>query len=336
MTNKLLKNIAKGLAVLIMVIILLIAIVPFFIPIRPLEGLVSAQQVATENSQFIRLPFEGTDGIDVHYLSDNLATTNGPTFVLLHGSLLNAFSWNQVMDFFAERGRVVAYDQIPYGLSEKLVEGDWSGSNPYTSTATIEQLFSFLDALNLDQVVLVGNSYGATLAIQAAATQPERIEAMILIDSAVYVNESMPTWVMDLPQVRRLSPLLGRMFGSNEAFLKQMYAERDKLTEERLALTKIHTRVAAWDLAMWEYLRAWTVDSPDFETLIAGLNQPALVIAGEEDDIIPVDDSRRLNAELANSDLILLPSCGHVPQEECPDALEAAIHKWLIQTMLIP
>lgn len=336
MTYKILKNMAKGLAVLIIVVILLIAIVPFFIPIRPLEGLVSAQQMASEDSQFITLPFEGTNGIDLHYLSDNLDANNNPTFVLLHGSLFNAFTWNNVMDFFAERGRVVAYDQIPYGLSEKLMEDDWSGSNPYTSTAAIEQLFSFLDALDLDQVVLVGNSYGATLAIQAAATQPERIEAMILIDSAVYVNESMPSWVMNLPQVRRLSPLLGRMFGSNEAFLKQMYAERDKLTEERLALTTIHTRVEAWDVAMWEYLRAWTIDSPDFETLIASLRQPVLVIAGEEDNIIPVDDGRRLNTELANSDFVLLPSCGHVPQEECPDTLKKAMDDWLAQQAFSP
>ena len=60
------------------------------------------------------------------------------------------------MDFFAEQGRVIAYDQIPYGLSEKLVAGDWTEGNPYSSDAAVDQLFSFRDALdvgNLDSVL---------------------------------------------------------------------------------------------------------------------------------------------------------------------------------------
>ncbi|NQT59019.1 MAG: hypothetical protein HQ557_08565 [Bacteroidetes bacterium] len=49
----------------------------------------------------------------------------------------------------------MAYDQIPYGLSEKLVSEDWTGENPYTQDAALEQLFGFLDALGLKKVVLV-------------------------------------------------------------------------------------------------------------------------------------------------------------------------------------
>jgi hypothetical protein len=45
------------------------------------------------------------------------------------------------MDFFSERGQVVAYDQIPYGLSEKLVAGDWIERNPYTPESAVGQLF---------------------------------------------------------------------------------------------------------------------------------------------------------------------------------------------------
>ena len=97
-----------------------------------------------ENSQFVTIPFEGTDGIDIRYIEEQSTSSEAETaFVLLHGSVHNAFTWNEVMDFFGEQGRVIAYDQIPFGLSEKLVAGDWTGRNPSSSDAAVEQLFWF-------------------------------------------------------------------------------------------------------------------------------------------------------------------------------------------------
>ena len=142
MNKRFFKTLATILGVIIILMILLLAVGPFLIPINSLEGLVPAQQVATNESRFITVPFEGTDGIDIHYIASELESTEGePTFVLLHGSLFNAFTWNEVMDFFSDGGQVVAYDQVPYGLSEKLVAGDWTERNPYSSEAAVDQLF---------------------------------------------------------------------------------------------------------------------------------------------------------------------------------------------------
>ncbi|MEZ4727022.1 MAG: hypothetical protein R3E79_07810 [Caldilineaceae bacterium] len=133
--KKLIRPIAKWLAIAVGFLLLLAAVIgPFFVPFRPLEDVGSAQAAATSESQFVTIPFTGTDGIEIHYLADVPQDNQEPTFVLLHGSVYNAFTWNQVIDFFDERGRVIAYDQIPYGLSEKLVAGDWSGPNPTRST----------------------------------------------------------------------------------------------------------------------------------------------------------------------------------------------------------
>ena len=104
-----------------------------------LEGLATPSQIAGDESNFLTIPYTGTDGIDIHYLTDGAAAGEVvPTFVLLHGSLFNAYTWSEVMDFFGERGRVIAYDQIPYGLSEKLVGGDWTEGNPYASSAAVD------------------------------------------------------------------------------------------------------------------------------------------------------------------------------------------------------
>ena len=333
MNKRFLKRLAKILGVIFILIILLLAVGPFLIPVAPLEGLASAQQVATNESKFITIPFSGTDGIDIHYMSNNTnATDDTPTFVLLHGSNFNSYTWTEVFDFFSQQGQVIAYDQIPYGLSEKLVAGDWSDRNPYSSVAAVDQLFLLLDELNVGHAVLVGNSYGATLAVQAAQAHPERVDALILVDAAVYVEEEMPAWLFDLPQMRRLGPLFARQLGQSEAFIRQTYLNPEQISDERMALTMIQTQVRDWDTAYWEYLRVWGLDTPDYITRIPEIQQPVLVISGDSDAIVPVSDSQTLHSELPNSELVVLPSCGHVPQEECPDIFEEAVGEWLSQT----
>jgi pimeloyl-ACP methyl ester carboxylesterase len=333
MNRRFLKTFAKAILIIGILGVLVLAIGPFLIPVSALEGLSSAQQVATQESKFITIPFDGTDGIDIHFLSNGENETgNTPTFVLLHGSNFNAYTWREVLDFFSQKGRVIAYDQIPYGLSEKLVAGDWNGQNPYASEAAVAQLFSLLDALNIGKAILVGNSYGATLAVQAVQADPNRVEALILADAAVYVNEQMPAWLMESPQMRRLGPLFARQLGQNEAFIRQTYLNPDQINAERMALTLIQTKVENWDAAYWEYLRVWGVDTPDYISGIPDIQQPVLVLSGDSDTIVPVSDSQKLHSALPNAELEILPACGHVPQEECPELFIEAVDSWLNQS----
>lgn len=147
------------------------------------------------------------------------------------------------------------------------------------------------------------------------------MEALVLVDAAVYVQEEMPAWLLELPQMRRL--------GQNDAFLRQTYLNPDQISDERMTLTSIHTQVEDWDFALWEYLRVWGVDTPDLAALIPDIQQPTLVITGDSDTVVPVTDSQRLYSELPNSELVILPSCGRVPHEECPEAFEEAVGAWL-------
>ena len=330
MNKKRLKTAAVILAGLVVLVAITVTIGPFLIPVKPLEGLGAAQDLAAPESQFIIVPFDGTDGIEIHYLSSDFnASDDGLTVILLHGSNFNAFTWNEVLDLFGQYGQAFAYDQIPYGLSEKLIAGDWEQSNPYTSEAAVNQLFLFMDALATERAVLVGSSYGAALALQASLVHPERVDALILADAAVYVEEEMPAWLFELPQVRHLGPVFARQLGQSEAFIRQTYRDPEQISAERMALTMIQTRVVNWDMAYWEYLRVWGSDTLDYRARIHEIQQPTLIISGDSDNIVPVADSQKLHSELPNSELAILPSCGHVPQEECPDLFADAVTTWL-------
>lgn len=323
---------AKILGIILAILLLLIVVGPFLVPVNAPEGLVDAQQVTTDASEFITIPFDGTDGIDLHYIyDDSNLTDDEPTFVLLHGSLFNALTWNEVFEFFSQRGRVLAYDQIPYGLSQKMVDGDWTGESPYSPEAAVEQLFALLDELGIGRAVLVGHSYGGSLAIQAALSEPDRVEALILVGAAPYVDEEMPGWLMGLPQVRRLGPLFARQLGQNEAVMRRMYLNPDRILEERLPFTQINTQITDWDSALWEYLSAWSIDTDYLASRITDIQHPALIVTGDSDAVVPVSDSQRLDSELPNSELLVLPMCGHVPQEECPEDFTEAVSTWLLK-----
>ncbi len=320
------KRFLKWFGVAAFLVLAAIAIVPLLIPVTPLEGLKPAAQIAGPKDRFVTLPFEGTDGLDIHYVEAGNANARHAV-VLIHGSVFNASTWDQTMEVFAPFGRVVAYDQLPYGLSEKVKTGDWTGETPYTTSRAVDRLFELMDRLGVDNATLVGNSYGAVLAVLAANAHPERVDALVLSDPAVYVSESLPSWLMNLPQVDHLGPLMARFIGSSEDFIGSTWADPDALDDDRMAKTLIHTRITDWDQAFWAYLKTW--QTPDLTSVIAAIEQPTLIVSGSDDAIIPVEQSNRLNREIKQSDLVVLPSCGHVPQEECPSAFADAVTDWL-------
>jgi pimeloyl-ACP methyl ester carboxylesterase len=302
---------------------------PLLISTRPIAGLGSARSAAIDDSRFVVIPCPGTDGIEVHYLSRDGEGGDGPAFLLLHGFTFNAFTWDRVLDLFGGMGRVVAYDQVPYGLSAKLVPADWRGPNPYTKEAAIEQLFALMDTLGLQRVTLVGNSSGGTLALEAALTRPERVERLILVAPWVYVRRpTISRRLAALPQMRRLSLLIARKLG-RAGLLDYCYADPDRIDAERRRRTNIHTRVANWDIAWGELMNRSLSTPVTVSGQLAQVTQPVLLVSGDRDRLVPLADTQKVAAALPNATLAVLPGCGHVPQEECPEQFAQVVRDWL-------
>lgn len=316
--------------------VIALAVGPLLVDPTPAPGASTGKALAEPDSHFIEVPFPGTDGIVLHYLERAAlkptasADADVPAFVLLHGFTFNAFTWNRVLDSFAEWGRVIAYDQTPYGLSDKPLPGTWDGPNPYSKAAALEQLFALMDSLEIEQAVLVGNSSGGTLALEAALADPRRVRALVLLGPWVHSKRPIfPDWFAQLPQVRRLTLLLARYLGGDSPLLDYSYADPTRIDEERRMLTGIHRQMANWDAAWAALLNHSLTDPVEISAHLAEVTQPVLVVTGAQDQVVPVADSETTAAELPSGRFVSLLGCGHVPQEECPQQVADVVEQWL-------
>lgn len=318
------------LGAILVLLLLVVLVVPLIIPVPPLQGTVPPQDLADADSRFVDV-----DGLALHY---KLQGQGDPALVLLHGFGASTFSWREVMPSLSRSNLTVAFDRPAFGLTERLLDGEWRGQNPYSLESQADQTVALMDRLGLDQAVLVGNSAGGTVAVAAALRHPDRVQALVLVDAAIYRGGGAPAWVAPLlrtPQMQRLGPLVARSLGQRgEQLLQSAWYNPSNITPEVVDGYKRPLRVQDWDRALWELTMASR--SLNIAARLSELDLPVLVITGDQDRIVPTEQSVRLAEELPNAELVVIPNCGHVPQEECPEAVLAAVSAFLSQIASSP
>ncbi len=307
---------------ILIVLLLVVLIGPFLVPVRPLPGLQAPEQLADPDSRFVEL-----NGLTVHYKT---AGSGAPLILLLHGFGANLGSWNKVVAPLAELGTVVAFDRPAFGLTERPVGAElaaWPGPNPYSPDAQADLVVALIGALGYERAILVGNSAGGTVSMQTYLRYPDRVQGIVFVDAAIYTGGGAPGFIRPLlrtPQLRHLGPLVARnVLSQGERLIQLAWHDPAKLTAEDLAAYRKPTQVENWDRALWEF----TLASRDLglASRLGDVRVPALVVTGDDDRIVPTTESIRLAGELPDAELVVFPACGHVPQEECPEAFLEAV-----------
>ena len=236
--------------IILIVLILVLAIGPFLIPVPPLENTKTIEQLADADSQFIEL-----NGINVHYKKWG---EGKPTFILLHGFGASLFSWREVIEPLSKFGTVIAYDRPAFELTERPLE--WEGENPYGLQAQTDLVIALMDELDIEKAILVGNSAGGTISMQAALQHPERVQALILVDAAVYSGGGAPSWVRPIlktPQINHLGPLIARQIQARgKEFIKLAFHDPSKITPDIFEGYQKPLQAENWDKALWQFTLA--------------------------------------------------------------------------------
>lgn len=319
------KTWVKVVVTIVGMLVLLLAIGPLLVPIPPLEDTVPPQALADPDSQFVEV-----QGVTLHVKAEG---EGEPALVLLHGFGASTYSWREVITPLAEDARVVAFDRPAFGLTERPLPGEpsWPGYNPYTDDAQVGVTVGLMDALGMEQAVLIGNSAGGTVAAETALAYPDRVRALVLVDAAIFTGGGSPAWVRPLlntPQMRRIGPLIARGIRSwGRDFGRSAWHDPSKIPPDYWEHYERPLQAQHWDRALWQLtLSSRPSTVPD---RLSELTMPVLVITGADDQIVPAAQSVQLAESLPNAELVVIPNCGHVPQEECPDAWLAAVEAFL-------
>ncbi len=257
------------------------------------------------------------DGRSIHYVQAG----EGDPVVLIHGWNGSTFDLRYIIPELAQRYRVVAIDLLGYGYSARPADGDYSVAGQGKLVARM------MDRLGIERAAVLGHSMGGAIAMWLALHCPERVELLILVDSAT-VNEMFRgrNWGLVLrPLLPLLAPILLRK-GIIRRGLRSAVHDPACVTPETL---EGHLRL----LRMRGHLRASAKQLSDRrrdEAFDAGrLRQPTLILWGEHDRWIPLSTGEELARLTPNARLVAIRSAGHLPLEEQPALCNRELFEFL-------
>ena len=269
---------------------------------------VEARTRAAERAHRVRGRFIDVDGVRIHYV----ARGQGPALVLLHGigSMSDDFLLSGLIAKAAERYRVIAIDRPGYGRSSRPRSRLW------TPAAQAELIHNVLRRLDVYCPVMLGHSFGATVAAAYALRYP--VERLVLAAGYYYPTVRLDAPLLVPPAIPLLgdlmrytvSPILGRLLWP--AWLRMLFApapvpRRFKPFPTWMALRPLQLRATAEDAAV--LLPAVHRMSRHY----GDLRVPTVIIAGQDDRYISARaHSVRLHQEVPGSELVLVPGAGHM------------------------
>jgi pimeloyl-ACP methyl ester carboxylesterase len=238
---------------------------------------------------------------------------SGPAIVLVHGFGSSIYTWKDVIAPFAARHGVVALDLPGFGESDRPAD------------LSIDDLpravTGLMDRLGLERATLVGNSMGGATAALVAATSPERVDALVLIDAAGFNLEPEAQPASVRLATSWAAPALELLPGKRlvvEHSLRQVFHDDRLVTEERVA-EYLAPALRPGTFAGLRSLGASLDAQPDVVTrALPGVRAPTLVIWGDDDRWIPPAHADRFAAAIPGARAVRVASCGHVPEEEQP------------------
>ena len=285
-----------------------------YAPSLPPDDLI--QRYANRNSQFIDI-----GGARAHVRDEG--NKDGIPIVLIHGSMGSLHMWEGWVDRLKDRARLISVDLPGHGLT-----GAWPREE-YTVEAYADFIEVLADTLNLDRFALVGHSMGGAVAWTFAATRPDRVSQLILVDSAGIPRDGgaapLPIQLARLPVIGDLGIWFKPDFLVKRS-LTEVYADPAMVTPERVTRYAELQRFPGNRHAT--LLRARTQEPLD-PSVLKRLAVPTLILWGAEDRWVPRGDAFRFQSNIKGSKLALFEKLGHNPMEEDPAATAAAVDAFL-------
>jgi pimeloyl-ACP methyl ester carboxylesterase len=189
-----------------------------------------------------------------------------------------------------------------------------------------------MDRLGIERAALVGNSMGGAAVAIVAAERPERVRDLVLIDAAGFNLGPSERPRMVSVAMSRAGALLARLPGKRlvvEASLRQVFHDTAHVTPERVS----EYLAAARRPGTFPAIRSLGASTGDRQAVVAQslprVQAPTLVVWGDDDRWIPIAHADLFVAAIPGARKVVIPDCGHVPQEEKPEEVSRLLLEFL-------
>jgi pimeloyl-ACP methyl ester carboxylesterase len=267
--------------------------------------------------------FVTVDGTRLHYIMQG----TGQPVVLIHGNPGSAQDWLPVLNLLAARHKVIAFDRLGHGHSDRPKHGD------ATVEVQAQLIHGALAQLHVERPIVVGHSWAAALALDYAMSYPKEVAGILVVAPAVYEDNddgSFLTGMTTVPVIGdaanfMLTPLLAPSVIRSE--LKKAFSPD--------AVPDAYLRAALAEWSKPSHVRAYAVDVETFNPSLRKLTPhyseiqaPLSILAGDSDLVVSgKENAVRLHDELPKSRLIVLPRTGHEIPYTRPKAVVSEIER---------
>jgi len=267
------------------------------------------------------------NGLRFHYL--DWGDADAPPVVLLHGFAQTCHSWDFVALSLSDRFRVITLDQRGHG------DSDWAPDGDYSAETQQADLHAIVEALDLQGFVLMGLSMGGRNAFTYAAHHPERVRALVIVDSAPETRNA------GTGNIRRFVEQEDEL-DSVDDFIKKVQAYNPRRSVQQIKGSILHNLKelpsGKWT---WKYdkvlrspRRSMTPDPSTAERLweyAESLQCPTLVVRGAETDVVTAETAVAMQQRIPNSRLATVEGAGHLVMGDNPSGFEKAFISFLAE-----
>jgi pimeloyl-ACP methyl ester carboxylesterase len=271
----------------------------------------------------VRDHFVAIEGTRLHWAEIGESSSATPV-VLLHGLNNSCQSWSRVAPLLATDRRVLMLDLPGHGQSERPNVG-------YELEWYARMVVGWLDALQLEQVDMVGHSFGGGIAQMLLLRDARRIRRLVLV-AAGGLGKGVGPWL-------RLASL---------PYVVEYFGQPFMPLGTHLALRGVREGVTRADIADLSRLNAQAGSARTFARSVRnvidwrgqkrnflhraheiGELPPMLILWGERDGIVPIEQGRALAARLQNARFEMFERCGHYPHNERPETFARSVREFL-------
>ena len=253
-------------------------------------------------------------------MPEKIAPQNRVPIVFLHAFPLSSAMWDAQLEHFGQTRATIAPDFRGAGESALF------GAKPSIAILA-RDVNALLDELKIERAIVAGCSMGGYVALEIARQFPQRLAALILIDTRADADSN------DAKTARGEMIALARQNSGLEVAQKmiaRLLSEQTRLEKPEIIekVREIAGNLSGENAAKFiEALR----DRADSTPVLSAIAVPTLVLGGENDPIASPEIMGAMAAQIPNAKHVVLPRAGHLPNLETPEEFHLAIEKFLAQ-----